>query len=152
RPPIAVGVVAKSIAKYGDEAQRRTWVPAIRSGEAMFSLGYSEPEAGSDLAGLNCRAENRGDHYAVTGSKCWNTGAHSTDYIWLLCRTGEPGSRGKGLSLLIVPRETPGLTVRALEVMGGHVFATLDFDNAKIPVENRIGPENGAWAMMGAAL
>ena len=108
RNPLASGIVAKTIARYGSEAQQRRWLPPIREGELHFSLGYSEPEAGSDLAALRCRAVRRGDHYVVDGQKCWQSYAQDMDYLWLLCRTGSQESRGRGLTLLIEEREFPG--------------------------------------------
>ena len=88
RPPLGAGIVAKTLIRAGDDAQRARWLPPIRAGEIHFSLGYSEPEAGSDLAAVRTRAQRRGDAYVVTGEKCWTSYAQHSDYLWLLCRTG----------------------------------------------------------------
>ncbi len=152
RAPHSVGIVAKTIVRYGAPEQKKTWLPRIRAMDLTMALTYSEPEAGSDLAAVRCKAERQGDHYVINGNKCWNSRAHQSDYLWLLCRTGEQSARGKALSLIIVPRESIGLRIRPIEVMDGNFFTEITFDNVKVPVENRIGPENGAWAMMGAAL
>ena len=152
RTPLASGIVAKTIARHGDPAQRERWLPPIQRGEIHFSLAYSEPEAGSDLAGLRCRAERRGDRYVVDGQKCWQSYAQDMDYLWTLVRTGEPGSRGRGLSLLIVDKRTPGVTVRPLPTLDGDQLNEVFFDGVEVPAEQLIGPENGAWALMGEAL
>jgi alkylation response protein AidB-like acyl-CoA dehydrogenase len=152
RNPLASGIVAKTIARYGTEAQRERWLPPIRKGELHFSLAYSEPEAGSDLASLRCRAERQGDRYVVTGQKCWQSYAQDMDCLWLLCRTGTQESRGRGLTLLIVEKEAPGVTVRPLPTLDGDQLNEVHFDGVRVPVDQRIGPEDGAWSIMGAAL
>ena len=152
RNPLASGIVAKTIARYGSGAQQERWLPPIRSGELHFSLGYSEPEAGSDLASLRCRAERRGDVYVVNGQKCWQSYAQDMDYLWLLARTGSLESRGRGLTLLIVDLQAPGVTVRPLPTMDGDQLNEVHLENVEIPVDQRIGPEDGAWKIMGEAL
>jgi alkylation response protein AidB-like acyl-CoA dehydrogenase len=152
RNPLASGIVAKTIARYGSEAQKERWLPPIRRGEAHFSLAYSEPEAGSDLASARCRAERRGDAYVVTGQKCWQSYAQDMDHLWLLCRTGTQESRGRGLSLLIVDKASPGVRLRPVPTLDGDQLNEVHFDGARVPVDRRIGPENGAWSVMGEAL
>ena len=127
RNPLAAGIVAKTIVRYGSDAQKARWLPPIRVGELHFSLGYSEPEAGSDLASLRCRAERRGDVYVVSGEKCWQSYAQDMDYLWLLCRTGAPDSRGQGLSLLIVDLRAPGVEVGALPILDGDQLNEIRF-------------------------
>lgn len=152
RPPQGVGVVAKTIMRHGDETQKALWLERIRRHDATFALAYSEPEAGSDLASLRCRAELVGDHYRITGGKCWNSKAHHADYLWLLCRTGEPASRGKGLSLIIVDAQLPGVRIDPIRLMDGNDFTQITFDDVDVPVQCRIGAENAAWSMMAASL
>ncbi|MEE8581099.1 MAG: acyl-CoA dehydrogenase family protein [Myxococcota bacterium] len=152
RNPLSAGIVAKTILRHGSEAQKARWLPPIRSGEMHFSLGYSEPEAGSDLASLRTRAERRGDYYRVEGQKCWQSYAQDMDNLWLLCRTGSQESRGAGLSLLIVDLEAPGVTVGPLPTLDGDQLNEVHLDGVEVPVENRIGPENGAWTIMSEAL
>jgi alkylation response protein AidB-like acyl-CoA dehydrogenase len=127
-------------------------LPPIRSGDLQFSLGYSEPEAGSDLASVRCRAERRGDVYVVNGEKCWQSYAQHADYLWLLCRTGAPESRGNGLSLLIVDLKDPGVRVGPLPTLDGDQLNEIYLRDVEVPVEQRIGPENGAWRIMAEAL
>ena len=123
------GIVAKTIARYGDDAQKERWLASIRSGDIHFSLGYSEPEAGSDLASVRCRAELHGDVYVVTGEKCWQSYAQDMDFLWLLCRTGEQESRGRGLTLLIVDLAAPGVRVGALPTLDGDQLNDVHLDH-----------------------
>jgi hypothetical protein len=152
RNPLAAGIVARTIIRCGSEAQKRRWLPPIRSGDLQFSLGYSEPEAGSDLASVRCRAERRGDAYVVNGEKCWQSYAQHADYLWLLCRTGAPESRGNGLSLLIVDLKAPGVRVGPLPTLDGDQLNEIHLQDVEVPVDQRIGPENGAWKIMAEAL
>ncbi len=152
RNPLASGIVAKTIARYGSDAQKQRWLPPIRTGDLHFSLGYSEPEAGSDLASVRCRAERRGDVYVVTGQKCWQSYAQDMDCLWLLCRTGTQESRGRGLSLLIVDLEAPGVAVGALPTLDGDQLNEVHLEGVEVPVSQRIGPEDGAWTIMAQAL
>ncbi|MFQ5417588.1 MAG: acyl-CoA dehydrogenase family protein [Myxococcota bacterium] len=152
RNPLASGIVAKTIARYGTPEQRERWLPPIRRGELHFSLGYSEPEAGSDLASLRCRADLEGDCYVVNGQKCWQSYAQDMDFLWLLCRTGPQESRGQGLTLLIVDLSAPGVRVGPLPTLDGDQLNEVFLEDVRVPVDGRIGPENGAWKIMGEAL
>jgi alkylation response protein AidB-like acyl-CoA dehydrogenase len=152
RPPLSAGVVAKTLIRHGTEEQKARWLPGIRSGDLHFSLGYSEPEAGSDLASVRTRAERQGDTYCVSGEKCWTSYARHSDYLWCLCRTGEPGSRGRGLSLLILDLRAPGVKVGLLPTLDDEALHEVLLDGAIAPVEHRVGPENGAWTLMAEAL
>jgi alkylation response protein AidB-like acyl-CoA dehydrogenase len=152
RPPQGVGIIAKTIMAHGTDAQKAHWLERIRRHDATFALAYSEPNAGSDLAGLTCRATRDSDHYVISGNKCWNSKAHLVSHLWLLARTGEPGSRGRGLSLFIVDAKTPGVTIKPLEQMDGNVFTEIHFSDARIPADCLVGEENGAWQMIGQAL
>jgi alkylation response protein AidB-like acyl-CoA dehydrogenase len=152
RNPLACGIVAKTIIRHGTDEQKRRWLEPIRRGELHFSLGYSEPEAGSDLAGLRTRAELRGDDYAIEGQKCWTSYAQSVDYLWLLARTGDAESRGRGLSLFIADLASPGVTVRPLPIVDGDSLNEVFLDDVRVPADQRVGPENGAWKIMAEAL
>jgi alkylation response protein AidB-like acyl-CoA dehydrogenase len=152
RNPLSSGIVAKTLIRHGDTAQRERWLPPIRAGEIHFSIAYSEPEAGSDLAALRTRAERKHDCYLINGQKCWQSYAQDMDYLWLLARTGPEDSRGKGLSLFIVDKHTPGVSVRPLPTMDGEQLNEIFFDDVVVPLSQRVGPENGAWQIMNAAL
>jgi alkylation response protein AidB-like acyl-CoA dehydrogenase len=152
RNPLSAGIVARSIIRYGSDEQKAKWLPPIASGELHFSLGYSEPEAGSDLGSLRVRAELDGDHYVVSGQKCWQSYAACMDYLWLLVRTGSQESRGRGTTLLIADLSDPRIQVSPLPTMDDHQLYEIHLDQARVPVGNRVGPENGAWGIMGEAL
>ena len=152
RNPLSAGIVARTIIRHGSDEQKSRWLPMIKSGEIHFSLAYSEPEAGSDLAALCCRAERSDDHYSVSGQKCWQSYAQDMDYLWLLCRTGTQESRGAGLTLLIVDIEAAGVRVAPLPTLDGDQLNEVHLDAVQVPVANRVGPENGAWKIMSEAL
>ena len=152
RNPLASGIVAKTIVRHGSEEQKKRWLPPIRSGEAHYSLAYSEPEAGSDLASVRTRAERRGDKYYLSGEKCWQSYAQDMDYLWTLARTGTQESRGRGLSLFVVDIEARGVSVGPLPTLDGDQLNEVHFDQVEVPLENRVGPEDGAWKIMSEAL
>ncbi len=152
RNPLSAGIVAKTLIRHGSDAQKDRWLAPIRGGDLHFSIAYSEPEAGSDLASLRTRAELRGDRYVINGQKCWQSYAQDMDYLWLLARTGAQESRGRGLSLFIVEKRAPGVTVRPLPTMDGEQLNEIFFEDVEVPLTARVGPENGAWQIMNAAL
>jgi alkylation response protein AidB-like acyl-CoA dehydrogenase len=152
RNPLSAGIVARTLIRHGSEAQKQRWLPPIRSGEIHFSLAYSEPEAGSDLASLRVRAEREGDAYVISGQKCWQSYAQDMDYLWLLARTGTQESRGRGLSLFICDIGAPGVTVSPLPTLDDDQLNEVHLDSVRVPVDQRVGPENGAWSIMGEAL
>jgi alkylation response protein AidB-like acyl-CoA dehydrogenase len=152
RNPLSAGIVARTLIRVGTPEQKARWLPPIRSGDLHFSLAYSEPEAGSDLASLRTRAALRGDRYVVDGQKCWQSYAQDADAFWLLARTGAPDSRGHGLSLFIVDVDAPGVQVSALPTLDGDQLNEVRFDAVEVSLENRVGPEDGAWTIMAEAL
>jgi len=154
RNPLAAGIVAHTIIREGTDAQKQLWLPRIRSGEIHFSLCYSEPEAGSDLAGLRLKAQlnETKTHYVLNGQKCWQSYAQDMDYLWVLARTGKQEDRGRGLSLFICDKKSAGVKVNPLPTLDGDQLNEVFFDNVQIPLEQRVGPENGAWAIIGKAL
>lgn len=154
RNPLASGIVAQTLIRYGTTLQQETWLPRIRAGDIHFSLCYSEPEAGSDLAGLRLRADRStdADHYMLNGQKCWQSYAQDMDYLWVLARSGTQDSRGRGLSLFICDKHAPGVTVSPLPTLDGDQLNEVFFDQVAVPVEQRVGAENGAWPIIGEAL
>ncbi len=147
-----VGIVGPTLLQYGTEKQKKDYLSRIASGEIEFALGYSEPEAGSDLANLQLKAERKGDFYVVNGQKVFNTGCHFSQYVWLAVRTGTSESRHKGISLMIADMKTPGITVRPLWVMDGDRTNEIFYDDVKVPVENLIGEENRGFYYILTAL
>lgn len=147
-PLLTINSVGPAIARHGTAEQRRTLVPAILRGELHFAIGYSEPEAGTDLASLRTRAVRDGGEYVVNGQKLWTGMMEAADYIWLAVRTDPDASRHRGISVLLVPRHTPGISSTRLRTLGGHSVAAVSFEDVRVPVENCIGGENNGWAMI----
>ena len=148
RPPLGSGIVAKTIIAYGTDDQKQRFLPGLRAGTTFFSLGYSEPEAGSDLGGVRTRAVRHGDVYVLNGEKRWTSGGHRADFLWVLCRTGTTESHSRGLTLLIVDRRSSGISVSPIPSLDGERFNEVRFDDVEVPVANRVGEEDGAWSLM----
>jgi alkylation response protein AidB-like acyl-CoA dehydrogenase len=130
----------------GTEAQRQRYLPAVLSGEHIWCQGYSEPGAGSDLASLKLKAERRGDHYVLNGSKIWTTGAHFATHMFCLVRTDDSGPKQAGISFLLLEMNSPGIEVQPiLSISGDHEFNQVFFNDVRVPVENRVGPEGEGW-------
>lgn len=152
KPSIAVGFIGRSIIDAGTAEQCERLLPGIAAGHTSFALGYSEPEAGSDLTGLRTRAVRDGDYYVVTGEKRWTSDAHNADFLWLLCRTGELAQRSRGLTLLVVDTSSAGIEINPIPVLDGHSLNEVRLDGVVVPAENRIGTEGDAWSVIQAAL
>ena len=145
--PLGLLMLAPVIMAFGSEQQKAEYLPRILSGEHYWCQGYSEPGAGSDLAGLQLKAEADGDDYLVNGSKLWTTHAHYADHIFCLVRTDNSGRPQQGISFLLIDMETPGITVEPIITMANdHEVNQVFFDNVRVPMSNRIGEENQGWS------
>lgn len=139
-------MVAPVLVKYGTESQKERFLPGILSGEDYWCQGFSEPQAGSDLAALSTRAVRDGDDYVINGTKIWTSHAHHADKIFCLVRTADGAKRQDGISFVVFDMNLPGITVQPIMTMDGHHEVNqVFFDNVRIPVANRIGEENRGW-------
>ena len=145
------GVPGPTLMRFGTEEQKKEWLPKIAAG-ALFSLGYTEPNAGTDLASLQMRAVSDGDDYIVNGQKMFSSGVHNADYHWLLVRTNVNVPKHKGISLLIADLKSPGITIKEMHTISGMKTHEIFYDNVRIPKKNRIGPEDGGWGITREAL
>jgi 3-oxo-4-pregnene-20-carboxyl-CoA dehydrogenase beta subunit len=148
-PAVTLQTVGPTLQAHGTSEQKDFFLPRILAGEVHFAIGYTEPEAGTDLAALRTRAVRSGDAYVVNGQKIFTTGAHDADYIWLACRTAPDAPRHKGISILIVDTTDPGFSWTPIITLDGahHVNATY-YSNVRVPVTMRVGAENAGWRLV----
>ena len=151
---ISAMVVGPTLLLHGSEEQKKKYLPMIARGEVEFSMGYSEPQSGSDLASLSLRADDKGDYYLVNGQKMFSTKADFADYGWVAVRTDfDNPKKHKGISLLIVDlKNTPGITIRPIYNMSGYHSTEVFYDDVKIPKDNLVGELNQGFYIIGAAL
>jgi alkylation response protein AidB-like acyl-CoA dehydrogenase len=151
---IGAMVVGPTLLLHGSEEQKNKYLPRIAHGEVEFSMGYTEPQAGSDLASLMLRADDKGDHYLVNGQKMFSTKADFADYGWVAVRTDPDNpKKHKGISLLIVDlKNTPGITINCIHNMSGYHSCEVFYDDVRVPKENLVGELNQGFYIIGAAL
>ena len=148
-PAVTLQTVGPTLQVYGNEAQKKKFLPAILAGEVHFAIGYSEPEAGTDLASLRTTAVRDGDHYIINGQKVFTTGAHDADYIWLAARTDPTAVKHKGISIFIVDTKDPGYSFTPMILSDGahHTNATY-YTDVRVPADMLVGEENGGWKLI----
>ncbi|MGH9276463.1 MAG: acyl-CoA dehydrogenase family protein [Acidimicrobiales bacterium] len=153
--PQALGIVAPSILSFGTDEQKRRWAVPILRAEMTAALGMSEPNAGSDLAGLRTRAVLDGDHFVVNGQKVWTSGAQDADVILTFVRTDPDAPKHKGISVLLIPTDTPGISRRPFGSVIGQGdldFNEVFFDDVLVPAENLLGDLHGGWRVANGSL
>ncbi len=148
-PPVesfGLWMLGPALLKFGSDAQKQRHLPPITRGEIRWCQGYSEPGAGSDLANVQTRAEDMGDHWLVNGQKIWTSYADQADWIFALVRTDREAPKHKGISFLLMDMESPGITTRPIRLISGKSpFCETFFDNVKVPKENLVGELNRGW-------
>ena len=143
---IGVTYAGPTVIVYGNDEQKKQFLPGITSGDIVWCQGYSEPNAGSDLASLQTRAVKDGDDYIINGTKIWSSNAHKANWCFFLARTDMDAPKHKGITYFMTPMDTPGISVRPLINMADeHVFNEIVFDNVRVPVKYRVGEENRGW-------
>lgn len=148
-PAVTLQTVGPTLQAHGTPDQRAYFLPRILAGDLHFAIGYTEPDAGTDLASLKTRAVRDGDTYVVNGQKTFTTGGHDADYIWLACRTNTEVAKHKGISILIVDTKDPGYSWTPIITCDGahHVNATY-YSDVRVPVTMRVGEENAGWRLV----
>ncbi len=151
-PDLTVTSVAPMIMRHGTEANKREFLPPIARGELICAVGYSEPEAGTDLASLRTQAVRDGDEWVITGSKIWNSVANRATHEWLCVRTDPSAPRHRGISVIMVATNLPGIQIRPLYAWSGYRTNEAFFDEVRVPVGNLIGELNRGWTYITGAL
>ncbi len=150
---LSVNWVGPALMLFGSEEQKKKYLTEVAKGESVFCIGYSEPNAGSDLASLQTRAIEDGDYWVINGQKTWCSYAHYADYCWLGARTDPDVPKHKGISMFVADMKTPGITVRPLiNILNHHSFNEVFFDDVRIPRDSLIGQQNNGWYQLVMAL
>jgi alkylation response protein AidB-like acyl-CoA dehydrogenase len=148
-PYVTLQTVGPTLQRFGTQEQKDFFLPKILKGDLHFAIGYTEPDAGTDLAALRTKAVREDYHYVVNGQKTFTTGGHDADYVWLACRTGAPDSRHRGITILIVDTKDPGYSWTPIITCDGahHVNATY-YNDVRVPESRRVGEENKGWRLI----
>ncbi|RMI28248.1 acyl-CoA dehydrogenase family protein [Nocardia stercoris] len=147
-PFLTINSVAPTIMHYGTEEQKKFFLPKIAAGELHFSIGYSEPGAGTDLASLRTRAVRDGDEWVINGQKMWTSLIQYADYIWLAARTDPDARKHKGISMFIVPATAEGFSYTPVHTMPGVDTSATYYQDVRVPAEALVGPEHGGWSLI----
>jgi alkylation response protein AidB-like acyl-CoA dehydrogenase len=147
-PLLTLNSVGPTLMALGTEEQKRRILPGILRGEVHFSIGYTEPSAGTDLASLQTRAVRDGDEYVINGQKIFTSAIQYADYVWLAARTDPDAPKHKGLSVFIVPVDTPGFHWVPLPTIVGEITSSTFYEDVRVPVENLVGAENEGWKLI----
>ena len=145
---LTINAIGPTIMAFGTDEQKEHFLPRILAGEIHFCIGYSEPGAGTDLASLTTRAIRDGDEYVINGQKMWTSLSSDADYMWLAVRTDPDAKKHKGISIVVVPMDTPGITLQPLRLLSDHDINAVFLDDVRVPVANCIGGENQGWTLI----
>ncbi|MBA2952898.1 acyl-CoA dehydrogenase [Nocardioides sp. MAH-18] len=147
-PYLTLNTVGPTIMRYGTDEQKEYFLPRILKGELHFSIGYSEPGSGTDLASLKTRAVREGDEWVINGQKMWTSLIQYADWLWLACRTDPDLPRHKGLSMILVPADSPGFSYTPVHTVAGVSTSATYYEDVRVPAANLVGELNGGWALM----
>ncbi|MBT2402846.1 MULTISPECIES: acyl-CoA dehydrogenase family protein [unclassified Streptomyces] len=148
---VTLNTVGPTLMKYGTPEQKDYFLPRILKGEIVFAIGYSEPEAGTDLASLRTRAVREGGadgDWVIDGQKIFTSNAQNADWIWLACRTDPEAPKHKGISIILVPTDAPGFAWTPIDTVGGLTTTATYYDSIRVPAGNLVGPEHGGWGLI----
>ncbi|MFD9007687.1 acyl-CoA dehydrogenase family protein [Streptomyces sp. NPDC059552] len=145
---VTLNTVGPTLMKYGTEEQKDYFLPRILAGEIVFAIGYSEPEAGTDLAALRTRAVRDGADWLIDGQKIFTSNAQNADWIWLACRTDPQAPKHKGISIVLVPTDSPGFSWTPIDTVGGLTTTATYYDSVRVPAGHLVGPEHGGWGLI----
>jgi 3-oxocholest-4-en-26-oyl-CoA dehydrogenase alpha subunit len=147
-PYLTLNTVGPTIMRYGTPEQKEYFLPRILAGDLHFSIGYSEPESGTDLASLRTRATRDGEEWVINGQKMWTSLIQYADWIWLACRTDPDQPRHRGLSMILVPTDAPGFSYTPVHTVAGVSTSATYYEDVRVPVGNLVGDLNGGWSLM----
>jgi alkylation response protein AidB-like acyl-CoA dehydrogenase len=151
-PFVTVNTVGPTIMTHGTEEQKRAYLPGILNGDLVFAIGYTEPEAGTDLASLRTRAVRDGDDLVIDGQKIFTTGGNTADHIWLAVRTDPDAPKHRGISIVVVPCDSPGFSWSPIRTVGGATVTATYYSGVRVPVDNVIGEVDGGWKLITSQL
>jgi alkylation response protein AidB-like acyl-CoA dehydrogenase len=147
-PYLTLNTVGPTIMRYGTDEQKEYFLPRILAGDLHFSIGYSEPGSGTDLASLRTRAVREGDEWVINGQKMWTSLIQYADWLWLACRTDPDLPRHKGLSMILVPADSPGFSYTPVHTVAGVSTSATYYEDVRVPASNLVGELNGGWSLM----
>ncbi|MEE8474389.1 MAG: acyl-CoA dehydrogenase family protein [Myxococcota bacterium] len=147
-PFLTLNTVGPTLMRYGTDEQKQAFLPRILRGELHFAIGYSEAEAGTDLASLKTKAEKLGDEWVINGAKMWTSLADYADYIWLAARTDPDVKKHRGISMFLVPTSAPGYKITPITTIGGVRTNATYYEDVRVPAANLIGGENNGWSLI----
>lgn len=149
---VTLNTVGPTLMTYGTDEQKAFFLPRILHGDLVFAIGYTEPEAGTDLAALRTKAVRDGGDWLVSGQKAFTSNAQNADWIWLACRTDPEAPRHRGISVLLVPTDAPGFSWTPIETVGGLTTTATYYDGVRVPATRLVGEQNGGWGLITSQL